>query len=57
MSGATEVDEPLCTVCGGEMLQFEDGPDDTLECAWCDGEDPGQVASCDPAVTPERTDA
>lgn len=46
------VDAPLCSVCGGELIQYEDGPDGTLECAWCDGDDPGQVATVDPAFYP-----
>lgn len=43
---------PCCPICGGERIQYEDGPDDTLQCAWCWAE-PGQVATVDPAVYPE----
>jgi hypothetical protein len=48
------VDAPTCPHCGGEMIQFEDGPDDTLECAHCDGKGPPECGECGHATHPPR---
>jgi hypothetical protein len=40
-----------CPHCTGEMIQYEDGPDNTLECAWCDEDE--ELAPAEPP-TPER---